>query len=186
MNYTEDWTAVFIDNWRQWLNHLIGKDLVLGIEIGSFEGRSSIWFCDNILTGLDSRLRCFDIFSGKDGSPVRNNTESNFMSNTASYREGGKIVFERSIFPGSMYYGPQADFVYIDGSHTGCDVMRDTVIAWDMLRINGIIIWDDYTWQFDSNPIRQPGPAIDSWMRFNEGKYEVLHKGVQVCIRRIS
>jgi predicted O-methyltransferase YrrM len=32
------------------------------MEIGSFEGRSAIWFLDTILTGEGSKLTCVDLF----------------------------------------------------------------------------------------------------------------------------
>ena len=56
-----NWTDVHVENWRRWLAPYIGKEC-RALEIGCFEGRSSQWFLDNILTHPDSSLTVVDTF----------------------------------------------------------------------------------------------------------------------------
>lgn len=38
------------------------------------------------------------------------------------------------------------DLIYIDGSHMRLDVLTDAVMAWQLLRVHGILVFDDYEW----------------------------------------
>jgi hypothetical protein len=62
--FSIDWTKAGqrSKDWRVVLRKFIGKEDVHGLEIGSFEGRSAIWFLNNILTKPSSKLTCIDIF----------------------------------------------------------------------------------------------------------------------------
>ena len=48
------------------------------------------------------------------------------------------------------------DVIYIDGYHNGSQVFKDFINSWKILNKDGIIIFDDYIWQFfdkiDDNP----------------------------------
>jgi hypothetical protein len=55
--------------------------------------------------------------------------------------------------------GSDFDFIYIDGSHIGQDVMLDVQLAWNKLKVGGILLIDDYEWYND--------PYIESM--FNDG-----------------
>ena len=47
-DFTQNWTKNHVKKWSEVLAELKGKSDIKAIEIGSFEGRSSIWFIDNI------------------------------------------------------------------------------------------------------------------------------------------
>src|SRR5689334_22074915 len=36
------------------------------------------------------------------------------------------------------------DVIYVDGSHARNDVIVDSILAWRLLRPDGLMIWDDY------------------------------------------
>jgi hypothetical protein len=55
----------------------------------------------------------------------------------------------------------QYDFIYIDGDHTPKAVINDGVLAWDLLKVGGIMAFDDYLWQHPNGDPFRPGPAID-------------------------
>lgn len=43
------------------------------------------------------------------------------------------------LLPSSAY-----DFVYVDGNHSTVGVMSDALLAWRVLKVNGVVIFDDY------------------------------------------
>ena len=61
--FTRDWVSKKENNWDRVLAEFKGKANVHALEIGSFEGRSAIWFLDNILTDPTSTLTCVDVFT---------------------------------------------------------------------------------------------------------------------------
>ena len=38
------------------------------------------------------------------------------------------------------------DLVFVDGSHQATDVLTDAVISFQLLRLGGLMIFDDYLW----------------------------------------
>jgi hypothetical protein len=75
------------------------------------------------------------------------------------------------------------DGVYIDGGHEGRTVLEDTVLAWRLLKVGAVIVWDDYEWR-DPHPHRQhlptPKPAIDAFLALYGQYLDVLHREWQV------
>jgi predicted O-methyltransferase YrrM len=70
------------------------------------------------------------------------------------------------------------DFIYIDGSHMAQDVLCDAVLAFRLLRVGGVIVFDDYIW-FETlpegkDPLRCPKPAIDAFVNLHFRKVDVL------------
>lgn len=59
------------------------------------------------------------------------------------------------------------DFVYVDGSHQAPDVLCDALLGFKLLRVGGVMAFDDYLWAEDlptgRDPIRCPKPAIDTF-----------------------
>src|SRR5262245_40452971 len=49
-NFTVDWHSHNISHWRRILERYRGQVGVRVLEIGSYEGRSTVWLLENILT----------------------------------------------------------------------------------------------------------------------------------------
>lgn len=65
--FTSDWVTRNETLWREHLGHLQAKS-VRAVEIGSFEGRATIWLLENILTHPDSRITTIDPFFEQYGA----------------------------------------------------------------------------------------------------------------------
>lgn len=83
---------------------------------------------------------------------------------------------------------PLFDFIYIDGSHKACDVLSDSVLAWPLLRPEGVLIWDDYEWTplMSKGPLHEPKLAIDAFLSCYADQYRVISKGYQVAIEKTT
>jgi predicted O-methyltransferase YrrM len=70
------------------------------------------------------------------------------------------------------------DLIYIDGSHQAPDVLSDAVLAFQLLRVGGIMIFDDYLWRLEpdgrQDPLNMPKPAIDSFINIFQRKLRVI------------
>ena len=185
-NFTTDFVG---DQWRQWQQHLapfIGKEC-RGLEIGSWEGRSAIWFLDNVLTHPAARMVCADTWrAGSDGLPAFEGDTllDRFTANLGPERMA-KVQVLRGASADTLSTlraaKAQFDWFYIDGSHRCADVLRDSVACWDMATPGAVIMWDDYGWAV--NPTDRPGPAIDAFLGCFAGRYEVLQKAYQVMVK---
>jgi predicted O-methyltransferase YrrM len=179
--FTTDWVTPYGGLWTDQLKHLKEKPNIHALEIGSFEGRSAIWFLENILIHPTSSITCVDIFEEKYGYEDkfdRNIEASNFTNRVRKIKGSSQKVLRELEW--NNY-----DFIYIDGSHVAKDVLLDAVLSWDLLKIGGTIIFDDYQWKVDRYPPwRRPKLAIDAFIQVLEPYIEVLHKDYQVVLRK--
>lgn len=196
-NYTQDWFDRCIPVWEKYLSEFRGKPDLKFLEVGSYEGRSACWLLDNILTGDRSTIECCDLFEGcgaqgawsKELYDRYNMTEvlSNFLDNTKEYGNRVKlhIGISQEILRG-MGSVPEFDFIYIDGSHIASDVLEDAVLSFRLLKSGGIMVLDDYTWEFFDSPLRHPKLGVDAFMSVYSGQFDLLHKDQQVILRKLD
>jgi len=178
--YTQDWFSYHEGMWLAHFGSLAGRPGLRFLEIGSYEGRSACWIAEQLLTGEGSILVCIDPFSGYPDQ------ESNFDHNVnASPDTGRKILKLRGRSCEVLHFLPagEFDFIYIDGSHAGLDIMQDAARAWGLLKQHGIMVFDDYG--NTKLPVLSGlavKPAIDAFLGRMDGQYDVLFKGFQVAI----
>jgi predicted O-methyltransferase YrrM len=178
--FTTDWVSSNANGWAEQLKHLKGKPDIQALEIGSFEGRSAIWFLENILVHPTSRITCVDIFDEKIyEDKFDRNIENSRSSKKVTKIKGSSQKVLRELEWNSY------DVIYIDGSHVAKDVLLDAVLSWDLLKSGGIIIFDDYQWKTHRyQPWRRPKIAIDAFLQVFEPYIEVLQKEYQVIVKK--
>ena len=83
------------------------------------------------------------------------------------------------------------DLIYVDGSHFAKDVLSDSVLGWELLRVGGVMVWGDYRWSTPWDDVKNPLPphatpraAVDGFLAAHGPEATVLHKGYQVMARK--
>ena len=66
------------------------------------------------------------------------------------------------------------DVIYIDGYHKAFQVIKDFKNSWEILNKNGVLIFDDYIWQFYSNITDNPCYIINSYLKEIKNKYKII------------
>ena len=162
--------------WRKQLAHLVGKNAQT-LEIGSYEGRSAIWTADYLQNSLTT---CVDPFT-------TNQVLSRFVANTKAYRKAGRISLRRGYSTAKLAemiaVKNEFDFIYLDGSHEAIMVLSDATMAFQCLKVGGVMCFDDYTWNAPDCHVR-PRAMIDSFLTAAWPFIEVLHKEKQVWIKK--
>jgi predicted O-methyltransferase YrrM len=156
------------------------------LEIGCFEGLSSVFFADNFLYNLNSTLTCVDPFLNIDNNDHKqfllNNEEQNFDYNISVCNNSEKILVKK-ISSDSFFEENKKtyNFIYIDGCHN-CDfITRDMENSFKFLEINGIMWMDDYGGG-DGIQIKN---TMNQFLEKYEGQYELIHKGYQLAIKKL-
>jgi len=75
-----DWTTPYIKTWQRWLADFVGRPHANALEVGSLAGRSTEWFCQNILVGDDCHMDVVDPWQGEAAA-----MEAVFDARTAPY-----------------------------------------------------------------------------------------------------
>lgn len=185
--FTTDWFSANIPVWEQVFLPLKDKPLHV-LEIGSYEGRSTVWMLENVLLHKDSKITCVDPYkpySDLDKFPVNwGEVEARFKKNTEPYKDKIVSVKEESTSflkrTSDMY-----DVIYVDGGHTSEQCLIDGVLSHLVLRKGGIIIFDDYMWSQLAKAPNVPRAAIDAFMECFAQQYQFIFAAYQVILKKL-
>jgi hypothetical protein len=188
-SFTTDFASRNFQTWADIFAPI--KEQALSIlEIGSWEGRSAIFFLEFF---AHSRLTCIDTFEGGSdhvGNPVYSQSlgrlEQRFDLNLSDYGGRCEKMKMRSLpaLDKLAENGRLFDLIYIDGCHSRDDVLLDSIMSWRILAQGGHIVWDDYLWEMDRPSRETPKQAIDTFLKLNRSCFTLLHSESQIIVRR--
>jgi hypothetical protein len=173
--FTSNWC---IDNkffWNLHLNEYKDKKNISLLEIGLYEGRSTLWFLRNITTHKTSTITGIDI-----------NISDNFKHNFSIFNTENKInIYKEASYDFLKKNNENFDIIYIDGSHKGKNVLEDIVLSWRNLKMNGTMVLDDYKMYDKRYPeINLPKKAIDTFLSLYRDELIIVHKEYQVIVKK--
>tara|TARA_R100000008_G_scaffold81948_1_gene65686 strand:+ start:73 stop:762 length:690 start_codon:yes stop_codon:yes gene_type:complete len=199
----DDFT-MHIPNWKWLFKKSKGQDNLNFLEIGTAQGRATVWLLEEVLNGKNSHIITVDVNrvqrAEKEGcSLITDDTvvDIDVVDNLKPYIEDGKCTFIESNSKTFLKYFtsdvvkrhengaleiPQKiphifHCIYIDGSHDKADVLYDIINSFHLLHFGGVMILDDYRWG-------ECGKGIDSFLTAYEDQITVLHKQDQVFLQR--
>jgi predicted O-methyltransferase YrrM len=179
-DFTRDYFTMRIPEWKEILKPFQGLPDIHYLEIGVCEGRSALWMLENILTHPSAKITCLDIFINKVVyERFLSNLELSGFSDKTTMIKGRSQITLRTLPLDSF------DIVYIDGSHTAPDVILDAALSWDLLKKGGIMIFDDYMWEWKLPPQERPKIAIEAFLRIFKNELEVLHREYQIIVKKL-
>jgi predicted O-methyltransferase YrrM len=147
-----DWTSWHFPNWMTLLAPFRDRPARM-LEIGSWEGRSAIFFL-NYLPQV--RLTCVDTFAGgqehqeaaartAEEAKMLAGVEARFDANTSAFSTRLEKVKAPSV-DGLVQLGladRRFDIAYIDGGHRAREVYADSALTWPLMAPGGLVILDD-------------------------------------------
>ena len=176
-SFTRDFTTCFCARWARLLERFAGRPDVHGVEIGCFEGRSSIWFLENILEHESSRLTCIDPWC----PPA-------FSENIRPYRHKVRWVKEPSqiALRNPNFELNSVSFAYLDASPAAAHVLETTILLFPFLARGGILIFNCYLWESQTPqlPESMPKLAVDAFLRVFAPSVKVRHSGFQLALEK--
>lgn len=161
------------------------------LEIGSFEGRSTIFFMEEALKYQPQvEIHCIDSWEGgaeHQGVWNMGEVEQRFIHNiTLALRQfqNAELHQHRSYSHQKMInllangYANYFDYIYVDGSHEAPDVLFDALLAHRLVKKGGVISFDDYLWSSDEMGKQRHymlvKPAVDHYVNTYQQKVQVI------------
>jgi predicted O-methyltransferase YrrM len=203
--YTQNW---FDGNKLVWDSIIPQLSPNKVLEVGSYEGNSACYMIERIGNYKDLEIHCLDTWEGsiehQEGGHAQADmsaVEQRFQNNTKTAIESvSKTIYlvnhkgySNVVLPQFLADGKQEyfDFIYIDGSHQAPDVLFDAVVAFNLLKVGGVMAFDDYLWSeplpTGLDPIRCPKIAVDSFINIYCRKIRVLPISIgQIFIQKIA
>jgi predicted O-methyltransferase YrrM len=198
--FSNDWFGVARKNWDDIMAQLKPSRV---LEIGSFEGASTCYLIEKVGTAKALDLYCVDTWEGGEEHGYENmgSVEKRFDSNVkiARSKASHEVTFHKlkrfsdQALASLLADGKQGyfDFIYVDGSHRAPDVLCDAVLSFRLLRVGGVIAFDDYLWndtrRQEIDPISSPKIAIDAFTNIYSRKLRIMRAPLyQLYIQKTS
>ena len=162
------------------------------LEVGSFEGRATLWLLNHILTHNSSHITCVDTFEGSEEyyEEHKNGLFDRFKNNVSPF--SSKVIVSRGLSSVqlkklSLEMTQRYDFIYIDADHKAKSALEDAVLSFPLLDVMGVMVFDDYEWgNPDQSEHMKPKLGIDSFLKLYEGCIDIFLKSYQVGIQKLK
>lgn len=183
-NFSTNWFMPNIPRWEstfRYLNIDINQRLNI-LEIGSWEGASSLFMLNHFPNSL---LTCVDTWKGADEHALIDmaRVEDIFDANTFEFKNRLNKYKNSSLSffvnnPAQSIY----DIIYVDGSHYVDDVLMDALNAFRMLKVGGVLIFDDYLWSEYKKSADNPALAINNFINIKRDEIQIVSVYFQVIL----
>ncbi|KAL8998114.1 MAG: hypothetical protein Q9188_006169 [Gyalolechia gomerana] len=194
-SFQHDWFELIRPDWEKRTAHLRSRPLRI-LEIGSFEGASTTWILDHLMSHPRSVMTAIDTFQGgiehrnQAADPYQLSTlRERFNTNVAKCKEMAKLRVMQSRSDDALIRlrqdGSSFDFIYIDASHTAIDVLHDAVMSWQMLDQGGTLVFDDYSWRGFIEDCYNPRTAIRAFVKCAKPEIECTETESQLWVKRV-
>ena len=139
------------------------------------------------MKNTDANLTVIDTFAGsvEHDKDFEKNLFDRFSENIEPYDGRVETMIGKSSEKlKELKCGECFDFIYVDGSHQAKDVLEDAILAFPLLKENGIMIFDDYTWRGGKDQYELPAMGIDAFLFVYANQLNVLAKNQQVVLAK--
>lgn len=178
--FTTDWFTRHKKLWDSLIEQVKPKRI---LEIGSFEGRATSYMIEKCGAWHPTEIFCVDLWEGNyqhsdvindDFKEVKRRFDKNIkIAQSRTQYDVTVLEFIADSVLGCSQIASQNirdfDLVYVDGSHIASNVFYDAAIAFQLCRVGGAIIFDDYR-EDKYLPYLFPKMAIDAWYKVHENK----------------
>ena len=125
------------------------------LEVGCYEGRSTIWILEN-LVGDHGKLDIVDELHHSYVDNLYHNVKQ--WEDKITYYKGDAL---ETI--GKLPHEEQYDFIYLDAAKSAADNAGALFLLERLLKIDGILVVDDYFFELDDDSKKWPMLGINSF-----------------------
>ena len=155
------------------------------LEIGCFEGMSSLYVLSKYRNVNAFLLDIWDIPNpnsktiSNDFSSVERAFDENLSEYTFTKFKNDSVVTMRKLFKENKSF----DFIYIDGSHNGEDILSDAIEAFKIIKKDGLIFFDDFL-QHDKRRDLQSYEGIEKFLSLYSNYLEIEYFQNNLVIKK--
>lgn len=165
--------------WSQQLQSLAGKPLKV-MEVGCYQGMSSCWLLDHLLTDQASQLTCID-----------SRFDDKFQENITKTGAKSKVIF-REGNPHQQMSNCTSDSFDLINLQDRCKTInhseKNAQLAWELAKSGGLIIFSYYGWRNPNAPDQEPRLGIDRFLNSVKDQWQPVHLSpptFQLIIRKL-
>jgi hypothetical protein len=194
LKLSNDWFSKNVPFWLSIIEQYgLRNKQIRALEIGSWEGLSSYFILSQMPL---AHLTCVDTWKGADEHRDENVVPSDLVAHIEDAFDKNLYIFRSRLtkYRGSSFsffnnedsVRCKFDFIYIDGSHYCDDVIIDAIKSFEILKVGGVMIFDDYLWRYYKAKKENPASAINLFLRLKKGQYKIIRLYYQLVIIKTS
>ena len=155
------------------------------LEIGCFEGMSTLYILNYY---KNSNVYCVDVWKNTKENKnflqynfekIEKNFDDNLINFNFNKNKKDSITAIREYYQSNIKF----DYIYIDGSHIGTDILIDAIESYKILNNNGILIFDDIDVSV-KNKILNPINAVKIFCKLFKNSLNILYFKRLVVIKK--
>jgi predicted O-methyltransferase YrrM len=192
--FSTDWFSYAIPNFTAIKQNL--RTVNSSLEIGVFQGRSTCWQLENMLSDVGT-ITCIDPFIESDDTalslgvlPEQSERERLFRTNISEVKKPNQtveVMVSRS-YPALAQLivdKRQFDFIYVDGNHCAYSALTDACMCYGLLRSGGVMLFDDYLWDHEPDHLDRPKMSIDSFVNMFGKQVRLAFSNYQLAVIKL-
>lgn len=165
--------------WSQQLQSLAGKP-IKAMELGCYQGMSSCWLLDNLLTDPESHLTCID---NKFDSVFPENIAKTGAESRVTCHQGNTLKNLKNCNPETF------DLINLqDRCKTTSRSEKNARLAWQLAKSGGLIIFSYYGWRNPNDLEQNPQGGMDRFLTTVKDQWQLVHlspPSFQLIIRKL-
>jgi predicted O-methyltransferase YrrM len=171
--------------------------LIKVLEVGSYSGISLCNIIKRIPNSIGFGIDMWKSYE-EEGRIMRVEeleVEKSFYRNVELEGLGNRITVIKSdstsTLTNMLRKNESFDFIYVDGSHTLLDSYTDLILAWNLLENGGILAFDDYLFNYNTdvtkneNILDRTFEGVNYFLKRFEGQYRTLHKAYRIFLEKV-
>ena len=177
--FTSDVFSYRIFMWTEQLKPL--KDRAIAVlQVGCYQGMSACWLLDELLTHAESKLTCID-----------SQLEAVFKENILKTGASDKVtLLEGEVHEQMANCTPNSfDLINLQARcKLSQHVEKNALLAWDLLKPGGLIVFGGYGWRNPSDARQDPKAGIDRFLNSVKGQWQLVDLSapiLQLIIRKL-
>lgn len=174
--FTRNFASKRVPIWTPILERWADKKIKV-LEVGSYEGSSAVFFSRFFPA---AKVTCVDLFHGPYERLFDQNI-AEFGGRVEKIKGSGVAVLDRFKEQRRAFH-----LIYLDGGKSRDHALGLSLLAWPMLRPNGVMIWDDYRWKGSTRPELRPHDGINAFLALHKGEYRVRFDGPQMIVQKLD
>jgi predicted O-methyltransferase YrrM len=187
--FTHDYFAGHIPVWQRWFNYTIQQRPIRILEVGSWQGGSTLWLLDQVLAERGGSITCVDTWEGSSehgflgtmGLQLEELFDANIARSGHVEQVEKRKGLSQDVLP--QLAGRLFDFIYIDGAHEADLVLQDALNAHPLLAPGGFLVFDDLAYSF-ADPQQNTIHGINTFLELAGEAYEEIERGAQLLLRK--
>jgi hypothetical protein len=195
---TRSWTSRFIQNIDPFITDFPTRPINY-MEIGVFAGVTAQYMLENVLIHPGSRLTGIDVWDIKcygEGCFPKNEIGkkryTDMMDNLENIRKKyiSKVTWLKGkstdMLVDSKFKRNSFDLIYIDGDHRCFSVLMDFAHTWPLLKVGGIMVFDDYKRRVKAVADFIIGPVLNEFRLGRNKRGEIIFNAMsQLGIKKL-